>query len=145
MSDKNIQEIKKFNRFYTRVMGLFNLYTDKSPYSATEALILFEINSRENCTAAFLSNYFSIDKSYMSRIIKHFEKEGLITKEISKEDRRVQHLHLTELGISTLSSLANRASGNVETMIEGIPEEQIDILIDSMESIQKILSRINEQ
>ncbi|MDQ0269165.1 MarR family winged helix-turn-helix transcriptional regulator [Cytobacillus purgationiresistens] len=139
MSENNIQEIKKFNRFYTRVMGIFNLYTDKSPFSATEALILFEIHARKNCTAAFLSNYFGIDKSYMSRIIKHFGREGLTIKEVSQEDRRVQHIFLTELGRSTLNSLANKASINVESMIEGIPEDQIDHLIDSMKSIQKIL------
>ena len=63
MSDNKIQDIKRFNRFYTRAMGLFNIYTDKSEYSATEALILFQISTNKDCTAAYLSTFFLLDKS----------------------------------------------------------------------------------
>ena len=139
MSEDAIQDIKSFNRFYTRTMGIFNLYTDESPYSATEALILFELSVRNNCTAAFLSSFFQLDKSYMSRILKHFERDGLIVKRIFEEDRRIQHIELTDVGGEALKSLAGKASHNVEKMIEEISKEEIDILIDSMKKIEKIL------
>ncbi|WP_342566729.1 MarR family winged helix-turn-helix transcriptional regulator [Psychrobacillus sp. FSL K6-4046] len=139
MSENNIEKIKGFNRFYTRTMGLFNLYTDESPYSATEALIMFEISSRNDCTAAYLSNYFLLDKSYMSRILKHFERDGLIVKKFSEEDRRIQYIELTDIGGEALTSLANKASLNVKNMIDGISEEEIEVLIESMQKIEKIL------
>ncbi|WP_075618887.1 MarR family winged helix-turn-helix transcriptional regulator [Paenisporosarcina indica] len=139
MSEKIIQDIKSFNRFYTRAMGLFNLYTDKSAYSATEALILFQISTHEFCTAAYLSNFFLLDKSYMSRILKHFEKKGLIEKKVSKEDRRIYHIELTKAGGDVLNLLADKASLNVQSMIDGISEEEIEVLIDSMKKIEKVL------
>ncbi len=139
MSEKNIQDVKRFNRFYTRTMGLFNIYTDESPYSATEALILFEISTRKDATAAYLSNYFLLDKSYMSRILKHFERDGLIVKSFSEEDRRIQYIELTDIGGEALNSLADKASLNVQSMIDGISEEEIEVLIESMQKIEKIL------
>ena len=139
MSDKIVQDIKRFNRFYTRAMGLFNLYTDKSEYSATEALILFQISTNKDCTAAFLSSFFQLDKSYMSRILKRFEKNGLISKSVSTEDRRIHHIELTRAGGDVLKSLADKASLNVLEMIDGISEEEIEVLIDSMKKIENVL------
>lgn len=139
MSENNVQKIKRFNRFYTRTMGLFNLYTDESPYSATEALILFEISTRNDCTAAYLSNFFLLDKSYMSRIIKHFERDGLIVKSFSEDDRRIQHIELTDLGGEALKKLADKASLNVQSMIDGIAENELKVLIESMQKIEEIL------
>ncbi|MBY0123188.1 MarR family winged helix-turn-helix transcriptional regulator [Bacillus sp. S/N-304-OC-R1] len=141
MLENYIQEIKGFNRFYTRAIGLFNIYTDESSYSATEALILFEISNQEDCTAAYLSNFFLLDKGYISRILKHFEREELIVKRASEEDRRIQYIDLTELGINTLNSLALKASSTVEKMIDGISEEKIQELIKSMQKIETILHK----
>ncbi|KOO48670.1 MarR family winged helix-turn-helix transcriptional regulator [Viridibacillus arvi] len=139
MTEKIIQDIKKFNRFYTRHMGLFNIYTDESPYSATEALILFEISNKKDCTAAYLSNYFLLDKSYISRILKHFERDGLIAKKLSELDRRIQHIELTDIGEEALKTLADKASNTVQSMIDKISEEEIEIVVESMKKIEEIL------
>jgi DNA-binding MarR family transcriptional regulator len=141
MSDKVIQDIKKFNRFYTRVSGLFNVYTDESPYSASEALILFEISFCKDCTAAYLSNFFRLDKSYMSRMLKHFERDGIIAKRVSEEDRRIQHIELTDKGIVALKSLSEKANLTVQSMIDNISEDEIHVLIDSMQKIEKVLNK----
>ncbi len=139
MKDQYIQDIKRFNRFYTRVMGLFDLYTDESPYSATEALILFEISNQEKCTAAFLSEHFLLDKGYVSRMLKRFDQEGLIGRITSESDRRIQYINLTKIGEEALMSLAEKASGNVRKMIEGISEEEVKRLIESMQQVENIL------
>jgi DNA-binding MarR family transcriptional regulator len=139
MSENTVQDIKRFNRFYTRAMGLFNLYTDKSAYSATEALILYQISIKIECTAAYLSSFFQLDKSYISRILKRFEKNGLISKSVSTEDRRIHHIELTDTGGDVLKSLADKASLNVLEMINGISEEEVEVLIDSMKKIESVL------
>ena len=121
-------------------MGLFNLYTDQSPYSATEALVLFELSVRKQCTAAYLSNLFHLDKGYISRLLKHLERDGLVVKRTSEEDRRFQQIEMTELGRDTLNSLAEKASLNVQSMIEGISDREIDVVINSMKKIEYILT-----
>lgn len=140
MSNKIIHDIKRFNRFYTRASGLVNIYNNESPYSASEALILFEIHYRKDCTAAYLSNFFFIDKSHMSRMLKHFELNGLITKKVSEADRRIQYIEMTDLGGEVLKSLANKADLKVQSIIDRIPEEEIHALIEAMQKIEKIMS-----
>ncbi|MFD2630051.1 MarR family winged helix-turn-helix transcriptional regulator [Oceanobacillus kapialis] len=138
---KNIEEIKKFNRFYIRMMGLFNLYTDESPYSATEALILFEIYSIPSCTASYLSDYFLFDKGYISRILKKFEQNHVISRVPSKEDRRKQYLEITQTGKEDLDELMSKANLNVENMIKEISDKDLSELISSMKKIEKILTQ----
>lgn len=143
--EKAIQRIKEFNRFYTRYMGLFNLYRDESSYSATEAMILFEIVNRKKCTAAHLSFHFLFDKGYISRILKKFEEQGLIRRVLSHEDRRVYYLELTEKGGEELNRLAKNASLRVEQMIEGITKEDMQVLIQSMNTIERLFSKKNSK
>ncbi|PPA70485.1 MarR family winged helix-turn-helix transcriptional regulator [Jeotgalibacillus proteolyticus] len=138
--EENIQKIKKFNRFYLNVVGLYSQYTDGSPYSMSEAMLLFEINERNNATASELSEFFDFDKGYVSRIINDLSDRGLIRRVPSSFDKRKKYLHITELGEKVLRDLSNNASGNVRRMIEEIDHKDIDILIRSMEEIERILS-----
>lgn len=137
--EKHVEEIKHFNRFYTNVMGILNLYNDKVKYSATEAMVLYEINTVQDCTAAYLSEAFGMDKGYISRILKRFEKEKLIDKTPSEQDRRLLFLDLTKEGEEVLDYLADRASDRVRGLISDCPEKDVEELIGSMKCIEQIL------
>jgi len=139
--EAQIQKIKQFNRFYLNVIGLYTQYTDGSPYSASEAMILFEINRRVNCTAAELSEFFNFDKGYVSRIINKFCEQDLILRISSKEDKRKKYLHMTKNGELVLKDLSNKASDNVRRMIKEINSEEMNTLIQSMEEIERILTK----
>lgn len=139
-----IVRIKEFNRFYTRFMDLYNLYRDGSSYSAVEAMILFEIFNYENCTAAHLSTHFLVDKGYISRILKKFEEQELIRRVVSEEDRRIHYLELTVKGGEDLHTLTTKASLRVEQMIEGLTKEDIKLLIESMQTIERLFCEKNE-
>ncbi|WP_100010179.1 MarR family winged helix-turn-helix transcriptional regulator [Lentibacillus sediminis] len=139
--ENNIKEIKQFNRFYVRVMGLLSLYNDQNPYSATEAMILFQIQATTDCTASFLSDYYLFDKGYISRILKKFVNKGLIKKVPSAIDRRSQHLLITEKGEDELHALEKNADKSVEKMIAGILEDDLDKVIKSMKQIEEVLKK----
>ncbi|MGE8204735.1 MarR family winged helix-turn-helix transcriptional regulator [Heyndrickxia sp. NPDC080065] len=139
------EDIRRFNRFYTRIIGVNNQYTDQTKYSSTEAQILYEISIKEKCTAAYLRDYFKLDKGYLSRILKRFENEVLIIKTASNEDKRVSYLHITEHGTKELNSLINTANRNVYNMIEKIPVEELDELIQSMRRIESILKNYENE
>ncbi|MFD1037303.1 MarR family winged helix-turn-helix transcriptional regulator [Virgibacillus byunsanensis] len=136
---ESVQEIKRFNRFYLRMMGLFSLYTDQSSYSATEVMILFEIYSSKKCTASFLSEHFLFDKGYISRMVKKFQQKNVIEKVASEEDRRIQYLQVTEKGLKDLNVLAKKADLSVKSMIKDISQEDLKVMIDSMRKIEDVL------
>ncbi len=141
MMEESIAKIKKFNRFYLNVVGLYAQYTDGSPYSMSEAMILFEIDQRGGCTASELSEFFDFDKGYISRIINRLSEQQLIRRVSSNEDKRKKYLHITELGEKVLKELANNASNNVRRMIGKLKPEEIDSLIKAMEEIESILTQ----
>ena len=71
-----VTEIRGFNRFYTNILGLLDKHILNSGYSLTEARVLFEISKTSRCTANQLCSALDVDRSYMSRMIKKFEKNG---------------------------------------------------------------------
>lgn len=138
---KDIQAIKKFNRFYVKEMGIFNLYADKSSYSATEAMFLFEIYNTPKCTVSYLAKEFVFDKGYVSRIIKNFEKKGIVRKIASEEDGRIYFIEITDKGGDDLNFLQVRANEKVEETIEGLEKEDVEELIRAMERIEELLTK----
>lgn len=123
------------------MMGLFSLYNDVSSYSATEAMILYEINNEKNCTASYLADYFSFDKGYISRIISKFSRNDVIVRVPSEKDRRIQHLKMTKKGREVLDELATKANANVTQMIKHVKDEDVLELIKAMKQIEIILSK----
>lgn len=133
------ESIRHFNRFYTRIIGVNNQYTDQTKYSSIEAQILYEISIKENCTAVYLRDYFKLDKGYLSRILKRFDEGMLITKQVSHEDKRISYLHITDYGLKELDSLINSSNEITSHMINKIPVDKLDELVQSMLRIESIL------
>lgn len=137
--DSLVPEIRSFNRFYTNILGLLDKHILNSPYSLTEVRILLEINKMKECTANKLISKLSIDRGYMSRVLKRFEANGLIIKENSSADRRITILCLTEKGKQILSELEDRSSKQVEHLINHLSNSEQQKLVDSMKNIKNAL------
>lgn len=134
-------EFRKFNRFYTNVLGFLNEHIYDSPFSLTETRILFEIYNTNNCTAKMLQENLGLDRGYVSRIIKRFEKENIIYKQKCEEDGRNHFIHLTTLGKNIYKKLEKKANQQVEYILKGIDDKSQKELIDSMKAIECILSQ----
>ncbi|MBV7273430.1 MarR family transcriptional regulator/GNAT family N-acetyltransferase [Clostridium sp. PL3] len=143
MKDKHdlaIKKIRRFNRFYTNVLGLLNQHILDSSYSLTEVRILLEIDKIDRCTANILIHKLDIDRGYMSRILKRFEKSGLITKENSIDDRRMVILHLTSEGKSILAGLEEKSNNQIQKLINPLTEDEEEKLVNAMNYVTRILS-----
>ncbi|RYL92741.1 MarR family transcriptional regulator [Sporolactobacillus sp. THM7-4] len=136
-----ISRIRRFNRFYNRVNGINNEYTDLTAFSATEAHVLYEIGIQEHPTASTLSNYFDLDKGYLSRIIKKLVKKGLIKRNYLESDKRVFILELTQEGKEQVNTLISLSGKIVKNKIKNIPSEELDKVIEAMEYIETTLSK----
>jgi len=140
-----VSEVRKFNRFYTKVLGLLNQQVYDSPFSLTETRILFEINSTSNCTAKFLQEELDLDRGYVSRILKRYEELDIIFKQKGKEDGRTYYIHLTEKGKIIYHDLETKAEQQIKSLLKNVDPEEQQNLIKSMRTIEITLSDFIKQ
>jgi len=141
MDKKIIYDIRQFNRFYTKVLGLFNNQILDTDYSLTETRILFEISERTECIANNLVQELNIHRSYMSRILRRFEKEELIEKRSSLKDSRKNLLFLTKKGEELLDIIHIQSDEQINQLFNGLSDSEINEIRISMMIIKEKLNK----
>jgi len=138
---KAVKEIRTFNRFYTNIIGVVDRHILHSPYSLTEARVLFEIFHNPNCTARKIKNILQVDEGYLSRTIDKLIKEGLITRKQSRSDGRVLILSLSKKGEREFLKINEGAEGSVESMIDHLSPDEVNEILAIMRRIQELLTK----
>jgi DNA-binding MarR family transcriptional regulator len=86
--EQRIEAVRQFNRFYTRQIGVLQEGLLRSPFSLTEARVLYELARRPGVTASALAADLGLDAGYLSRILRRFGARDLITRSRSGADGR---------------------------------------------------------
>lgn len=128
-----VDEVRSFNRFYTKHIGVLNKGLLDSEYSLTEARVLYELATRE--TASDLG----LDPGYLSRILSRFQKAGLVRRKRSGEDRRRVLMELTAQGRETFAVLNRRSQERTAAMLDGLAKPDRPRLLQAMKTIQVLL------
>lgn len=143
MSTESLSErteiVRRFNRFYTRQIGVLHEHLLDSAFSLTEVRILYELAHREQLTSADLCRELGLNAGYLSRVIAGFEKQGLIAKTRSPTDARAAQLQLTEQGQCTLAPLVDASRREVAAMLDRLPPTAQQELVAAMGQIQGLL------
>lgn len=139
--ETKIDGVRHFNRFFTRRIGVLPEGLLHSPYSLTEARILFEIVHRDDVSASDLSNSLGLDPGYLSRLLASLERRGLIEKIPSETDARRRLLSLTPAGEEAFSLLDERSREEVAEMLEDLSEGDQRRLLDAMRTIESVLDK----
>lgn len=134
-----VEAVRRFNRFYTRQIGVLQEGLLKSPYSLTEVRVLYELANRSQATASALCSDLGLDPGYLSRILQKFEKLRFLTREPSAEDGRQSLLSLTAAGRRTFAALDARSSADIGRMLASLSPSQRASLVKAMDTIEGIL------
>lgn len=140
-SEERIGTVRQFNRFFTRQIGVLREGLLHSPYSLTEARILFELGQSNQVTASKLGHELGLDAGYLSRILARFEQQGLLEKVRSENDGRQLLLSLTAAGREAFALLDQRSREEVSEMLEDLSEEDQQHLLKAMQTIESVLSK----
>jgi DNA-binding MarR family transcriptional regulator/GNAT superfamily N-acetyltransferase len=140
-----IARIRRFNRFYTRQVGALDEGHLHSPFSLAEARLIYEIANTESPTAAALGRELRMDAGYLSRLLRGLERQGLLQRSRSADDRRRSILRLTAKGRATFAELDARARQQVAAFLSPLTDAEQRRLVDSMRTIDSLLGARTDQ
>jgi DNA-binding MarR family transcriptional regulator/GNAT superfamily N-acetyltransferase len=138
--DDPVQTIRRFNRFYTRQIGVLQEHLLQSQFSLTEVRVLYELAHRENVTAKDLCRDLGLDPGYVSRMLQSFETQGWIKTAASPHDRRRQFLSLTAKGHRVFDPLERRSSHEVAAMLARLSPSQQKKMLVAIRDIESVLA-----
>src|SRR5688572_32578770 len=119
-----VAQVRRFNRFYTRVVGALDEGHLHSSFSLAETRVLYEIAHADALTATDLGRDLRLDAGYLSRMLRGFERRGLVERVRVPTDGRRSLLQLTPKGQSTFDDLNTRASEVVADVLEPLADGQ---------------------
>jgi DNA-binding MarR family transcriptional regulator/GNAT superfamily N-acetyltransferase len=135
-----VAAVRGFNRFYTNVIGLLRGGYLDSPYSLTEARVLFELSRQEETEAAELRRSLGIDAGYLSRILARFDAEKMTVRQRSATDGRRQVIRLTRAGQSAFAELDALQTDQTSGLLAKLGEPERRQLVEAMRVVRRVLS-----
>ena len=138
--EQRIDAVRRFNRFYTRRIGVLQDGYLHSEFSLAEVRVLYELAQRERCTARELGQALDIDAGYLSRIVHGFVRRGLLDRTASDHDGRARWLCLTPAGRAAFEPLQGSARAQVGALLAALPETAQAQLVAALDQIERLLS-----
>ena len=138
-TQSRVNAVRRFNRFYTRLVGALDEGHLNSPYTLAEVRLLFELAHRESPTAAVLVAELGLDAGYLSRMLRRLERRRLVKRTRSAADGRESHLSLTTAGRAAFRALDSLASDAIGRLLEPLDESEQRRLVDAMSAIGTLL------
>ncbi len=140
-----IARIRHFNRFYTRLIGLITGQYMDSPFTLTEARVIYELANQTEPTATTINTELRLDAGYLSRILNSFSKIGLITKTASPDDARVSILTLTDEGRQAYEDLNSHSQSGIQSLLEPLSQGDQTRVVTAMRTIESLLNSTNPE
>jgi DNA-binding MarR family transcriptional regulator/N-acetylglutamate synthase-like GNAT family acetyltransferase len=139
-SQQTIAAVRRFNRFYTRQIGVLRKNYLDSPYSLGEMRVLYELAQNEKMTASDVARSLDLDMGYLSRLLRNFEKRGLISRKTSATDARQSHLALTARGRKIFAPMEKRSQQYAASMLASLDCTQQEQIVSAMNAIETLLA-----
>lgn len=136
---RRVAAVRRFNRFYTRTIGVLGEGYLASPYSLAEVRVLYELAHRDAWGAAELSRELGLDPGYLSRILRRFERGGLVDRRASPVDGRRSELRLTEAGRAAFAPLDRRSAEEIGALLGRLLAGDQARVVEAMGTIARLL------
>jgi len=143
--DQRVAAVRRFNRFYTKQIGVLHEGLLRSPFSLTEARVLYELAHREKPTATELGKELGLDAGYLSRILRGFGTRGLVARKSLATDGRQSLLWLTRKGRGAFATIDARSRDEIGAMLSELPAAGQGRLIEAMRAIEELFGARRER
>ena len=137
--EQRVDQVRRFNRLYTRRIGVIQDGYLNSPFSLAEVRVLYEVAHHPQTTASELARAMELDPGYLSRILRKFDDRGLIQKVRSDRDGRESHLRLSHAGQQTFEPLEHAARAQIGALLESLSDSRQHRLLEAMATMERVL------
>jgi DNA-binding MarR family transcriptional regulator/N-acetylglutamate synthase-like GNAT family acetyltransferase len=132
--------VRRFNRFYTRQIGVLNEGLLQSAFPLTQSRVLFELAHRRTPTASEIGAELGLDAGYLSRILRGLQRQRLVRTTRSVADGRQTLLSLTAKGRRAFTQLNRRSQQEVAAMLKPLPAVEQRRVVDAMRTVETALT-----
>jgi DNA-binding MarR family transcriptional regulator/N-acetylglutamate synthase-like GNAT family acetyltransferase len=139
LTKSSIDAVRRFNRFYTRRIGVLKAGMVGSPYPLPEARVLYELGQAPQATATVLGRTLGMDLGYLSRLVQGLKRRGLLQARRAPHDARHSFLSLTEKGRKAYTLLNTRSRDEMGEMLEPLDGAARERLVRAMRTIEATL------
>jgi DNA-binding MarR family transcriptional regulator/GNAT superfamily N-acetyltransferase len=139
--EQRVAAVRRFSRFYTRRLGLLDEGLLESPFSLTQARVMYELAQQREATATALVAALKIDHGYLSRILRAFEERDLIVRRRDKNDGRQIVLSLTTKGHKAFAALDHRSQRETGSMLSHLDDADQERVVAAMDTIERLVDR----
>jgi DNA-binding MarR family transcriptional regulator/GNAT superfamily N-acetyltransferase len=140
-----VEEFRKFNRFFTKEIGLLDKHLLASDYTLAEARVLYELAKNGEQTAADIGRNLGMDKAHLSRILARFAKRNLVSVRASPGHGRHRLISLTPVGCQAFAVLDRGSQLQIEKLLAPLDDDARQQLVSSMRQVHGILDGDKQQ
>jgi DNA-binding MarR family transcriptional regulator/GNAT superfamily N-acetyltransferase len=137
--EQRVGAVRRFARFYTRRIGLLDEGLLDSPFSLSQARVLYELAQQREATATALASALDIDHGYLSRILRGFKERDLIVRRRDKSDGRQVVISLTTKGHKAFASLDHRSQRETGGLLKHLDESEQVRVVTAMDTIERLI------
>jgi DNA-binding MarR family transcriptional regulator len=138
--DRRVDGVRRFNRFYTQRIGVLAENYLRTPYTLAESRVLFELAHRDAPSPSDLAAALDLAAGYLSRILRRFERDGLVRRTASPSDGRRAVLALTAAGREAFAPLNDRSHDDIAALLAPLPTERQERVLTAMAAIAEALA-----
>jgi DNA-binding MarR family transcriptional regulator/N-acetylglutamate synthase-like GNAT family acetyltransferase len=139
-----VEAVRRFSRFYTKLIGLLEEGLLESPFSLSEARVIYELAHHEGATATQIADQLGLDAGYLSRVLRRLDRRELLDKRRSSEDRRRVFLRLSPQGRAAFCELDAGSARQIAEILARLDAVEQRRVVEAMQTIEQLLGREDE-
>lgn len=137
---EHVEAVRRFSRFYTTRIGLLEEGLLHSPFSLTEARVIWELAHRSDITATELASDLGVDAGYLSRVLRGLRRRDFLRKRRSPADGRAFLLTLGPKGRAAFRKLDAASREQIGALIEHLGPADQGRLTSAMRTVEDLLA-----
>ncbi len=138
MDNIAVQRVRRFNRTVAQRIGTLTDHFLGSARPMGESSVLWEI-APEGTDVRALRARLGLDSGYTSRVLRALEQQGLVTLDVSPDDRRVRRVHLTNAGLAERAQLDARSDDLARSVLAPLSDDERTRLVSAMGEVERLL------